>query len=319
MSQFPADWRAGSARGGDAAGGFDFHHFDRSTIVALVGEQNVGPYRLLSALMTGRTSQVWEAIDDRDRKHYALKFLLWEHRKDREHVAFLKHEFAVASQLEHPRIIQVYSHGTFSGGPYMVMQLFPAPNLKFYVTRNIELLACLVPYIIEQASDALAYFNHEGWIHRDIKPDNFLLSREGEVKLIDFALAVKKATGLARLFGGKLKKVQGTRSYMSPEQIRGQPLDERADVYSFGCMLHEMVAGKPPFTGVSSNELLMKHLRTPAAPLGSYNRNVTDEFSQLILRTLTKKRDRRLESIEQFRREFRSIEVFKVPPQPPQE
>ena len=280
-------------------------------------KQRIGRYRLLNTLMTGRTSQVWEAIDDRTYQRYALKFLLWDHHKDREHIAFLKHEYSVASQLDHPQIVKVYEHGKFAGGPFMAMELFPAPNLKFYVTRDVELLACLVPQIIHQAADALAYFNREGWIHRDVKPDNFLLSPEGEIKLIDFALALKKTSFLGRLLGGK-PKIRGTRSYMSPEQIRGQPLDERADVYSFGCMAHELVTGKRPFAGVSSDDLLMKHLRAPPPPLVSINHNVTDEFSQLVLRMLAKKREGRPESIDQFLREFRSIEVFNEPPQPPQ-
>ena len=267
--------------------------------------------------MTGRTSQVWEAVDYSAQKRFALKFLLWEHHDDSEHVGYLKHEFAVGRQLAHPRIIEIYKYGTFEGGPYIAMEFFPAPNLKVYITRDVELLACLVPPIIDQAADALAYFNRQGWIHRDIKPDNFLLSQEGNVKLIDFALAYKKAGLLGRIFGGK-PKIQGTRSYMSPEQIRRQPLDARADVYSFGCMLHELIVGKRPFAGVSSNDLLNKHLRSQPPALVTINRNVTDEFSQLVLRMLAKKREARPESIDQFLREFRSIEVFKQRPKPPE-
>lgn len=139
------------------------------------------------------------------------------------------------------------------------------------------------------------------------------MKADGEVKLIDFALAVKKKGGLARLFAGKTK-VQGTRSYMSPEQIRGLPLDPRADIYSFGCMIHELLGGKPPYTGTSTNDLLNKHLRSPIPPLQAANRNVRDEFAQLVRRTLAKKPEDRPESMAEFLREMRTMEVFKVPP-----
>jgi serine/threonine protein kinase len=162
-------------------------------------------------------------------------------------------------------------------------------------------------------ADGLYYLHTQGWIHRDVKPENYLVSPEGDVKLIDFALAQKQKGSLARMLSGK-GKIQGTRSYMSPEQIRGKPLDPRADVYSFGCSIHELVGGKPPFTGSDTNELLMKHLRTPAPPLVVIDKNVTSEFSGLVQRLLSKKPDDRPESMEMFLREFRKIRVFKEMP-----
>jgi serine/threonine-protein kinase len=101
---------------------------------------------------------------------------------------------------------------------------------------------------------------------------------------------------------------------MSPEQIRGQPLDERADLYSFGCMLYELLGGKPPFTGSTTNELLNKHLRTPPPPLQAVNRNVGDDFAELVRSLLGKKPEDRPESMVAFLRDMRSMQVFKVPP-----
>jgi len=101
---------------------------------------------------------------------------------------------------------------------------------------------------------------------------------------------------------------------MSPEQIRGQHLDERADIYSFGCMIYELVGGKPPYTGNSTNDLLNKHLRSAIPPLQGANRNVTDDFAQLVRKTLAKAPDERHESMEEFLQEFRAIQIFKVAP-----
>src|SRR5690606_33989896 len=125
-------------------------------------------------------------------------------------------------------------------------------GLSGYVAR--------IDQIIREAAAGLAYVHSQGWIHRDVKPDNFLVNDEGHVKLIDFNIAIKKPGLLGKLLPTK-SKVQGTQSYMSPEQIRGDNIDERADLYSFGCTLHELVCGKPPFTGTTTNDLLNKHLR----------------------------------------------------------
>ncbi len=115
------------------------------------------------------------------------------------------------------------------------------------------------------------------------------------------------------MFSGKTK-VQGTRSYMSPEQIRGQPLDQRADVYSFGCMVYELLGGKPPFTGSTTNELLNKHLRSPVPPLQASNKNVSDAFAQLAKDMIAKKPEDRPDSMADFLAALRGIKVFKNPP-----
>ncbi|KKK74568.1 hypothetical protein LCGC14_2882460, partial [marine sediment metagenome] len=163
-------------------------------------------------------------------------------------------------------------------------------------------------------AEGLSYFNRQGWVHRDIKPDNFLVNDDGEVRLIDFALAQRSRRGLSRLLAMK-GKVQGTRSYMSPEQIRGGALDARSDVYAFGCTLHELISGKPPFTGATANELLQKHIRSTPPALEASNKNITAEFAQLVRRALSKDPDKRPETVD----EFRVNKVFKVPPQPPKE
>jgi len=284
--------------------------------VALAGQQYIGPYRLLHIVKTGQTSQVWAAINDNTKFRCALKIILEEFRKDREHVAYMKNEFLVGKVLDHERVIHIFEQGVSQKIPYLVMEFFPYPNMKDIIQRVLDQVGFMLPTIIERAAEGLAYFNEQGWVHRDVKPDNFLVNLEGEVKLIDFALAKKPAGGLAKLFGRK-SKIQGTRSYMSPEQIRGLPLDVRSDVYSFGCTIFHLVAGQLPFTGVSSNELLNKHLTAPAPTIQAYNRNITPEFSQLLQSMMSKRPESRPKDMNDFLRNFRAIELFKTPPTPP--
>lgn len=285
--------------------------------MATLGQEFIGKYRLLNVVKTGQTSQVWSVFDSDKRERLAIKMLLSDHKKDREQIAYLKQEFAVAKGLDSPYVIHIYEFGVDRGTPYLVMELFPAGNMKELILRGREQALHLVPKIIENAALGLAYFHGQGWIHRDIKPDNFMVDGDGAVKLIDFALAQKPKTGLAKLFGGKTKKIQGTRSYMSPEQIRGQALDFRSDIYSFGCTIHELVGGKLPFAAPSANELLQKHLTTPPPPLEGIDPNITKDFAVLIRSLMAKKPTDRPDSIDAFLTAFRSTKVYKVTPKPP--
>ncbi len=278
-----------------------------------VAQDYVGPYRLINLIRAGKSCEVYDVSNDTTGERLAIKLLTGDAARNKEEVGFLKHEYEVGRGLEHPQVIRIFNYGRDRDSVYLVMELFQTPNLKQRIVQGVEPLAPLAAKCIRQAAEGLAYFHSKGWVHRDIKPDNFLMNDSGEVKLIDFALAVKRKGGLARLFSGK-SKIQGTRSYMSPEQIRGQTVDQRSDVYSFGCTVHELLTGKPPYTGVSTQDLLTKHLRAPVPPVQAGNRNVTEEFGSLLKAALAKKPEDRPQTMNDFLAEMSGRPIFKIPP-----
>jgi serine/threonine protein kinase len=244
-------------------------------------------------------------------RHFAMKLLLPEKARDPVHRRFLAHEATVGKQLAHPNIIKIVAVEKTGPNPYIVMEFFPAGNLKLRIMRkDTEFIYEKGQDILKQSATALAFMNAKGWIHRDVKPDNLLVNSAGEVRLIDFALAYQPPTGFARWFGRK-PKAQGTRSYMSPEQIRGQILDGRADVYSFGATAYELVASRPPFRGLTAHDLLTKHISEKPVSPQMYNKDVTDEFAELVLHMLQKKKQDRPKDFHEVLMALRTMRVFK--------
>ena len=275
----------------------------------------IGGYRILNIVYTGQTSQTWQAYDDHNRRPVAVKALFQSAVKDSEQVRFFKWEYNVGKDLEHPRIIRFYSFGKHGRAPFIAMEWFSAPNMKQQMLKGYENYCVWLNDFIPQMAEALVYFHEAGWVHCDVKPDNFLCSPEKGVKLIDFALARKiKGNFLAKLLHLK-NKTQGTASYMSPEQIRGEQLDGRADIYSLGCSFFEMVSNRLLYTGGTMNELLQKHISGAIPSITARNRNVTPEFSELLNRMLAKKRKDRIQTMSDVYSTLRGIKIFKKLPQ----
>jgi serine/threonine protein kinase len=194
------------------------------------------------------------------------------------------------------------------------MQLFSGKNLKQELRDNPQMLATFLPQIIDQCVAALRYVNESGWVHCDVKPDNFLVNEEGAVKLIDFSIA--RPMSQRRGFFSRNKAVQGTRSYMAPEQIRGKVLDARTDIYGFGCVAFELLSGRPPFTGTSPDELLQKHLSVAPPGLTALNRNVSDDFAALVMRMLHKDPGKRPQNFADVQQELERMRVFRAGKEP---
>lgn len=270
----------------------------------------LGSYRLLNLMMTGQTSQVWEATEVSSGRHFAIKILLPEYANNREHRNFLFHEAEVGIELAHPNIIKVVTV-VKEKRPHFVMDFFPGGSLKMRIMhKEQDFIKEKANDILKQAATALAFMNAKGWVHRDIKPDNVLVNSAGEVRIIDFAIAQKIPSGLGRIFRRK-GPVQGTRSYMSPEQIRNEILDARADIYSFGAMAFELVTGRPPFRGATNQDLLNKQLNEKPITPCQFNPEVTPDFGDLVLKMLSKKKEQRPNNFHEVLMALRKIRIFK--------
>jgi serine/threonine protein kinase len=155
---------------------------------------------------------------------------------------------------------------------------------------------------------ALDHMHARGWVHRDVKAENVLASPDGQTKLIDLAIASKASGFLGKLLGNKTPP-QGTPSYMSPEQIRGQALDARSDIYSYGCVVFELLAGRPPFTGANTNEILNKHVSLPVPAVDIIARGATADATKLLRQLLAKNPSERPASMREVLTKLKAIRL----------
>ncbi len=268
-------------------------------------------------IRAGAIYEIWAVRPVSENTPYAMKWLPPGNKYSRSNVAELKHEYQVGILLDHPACIKTLDFGNTNNGAFMLLELFKVPNLKQQIiSGGYKKLAHRAKPILTACAASLAHLHEKGYIHRDIKPDNFMLRDDDVVKLIDFNLALKPASGLAKLFGGKTK-VQGTHSYMSPEQIRGQALDFRADIYSLGCMIHEFFSGKTPFTANSPSELLQRHLSNKPQPLTVFDKNITPEFAAYVVKMMAKDPKDRPANMKDVMMEIKTQRIFYNQPAPP--
>jgi serine/threonine-protein kinase len=279
-------------------------------------QQFVGNYRMFHLIRAGAIFEIWAVRPMAENSVFAMKWLPPGEKYTRQHVNDLRHEYNVGVSLKHRDVIHTYEFNTTNNGAYLLLELFKVPNLKQQIILGHKKLNHRAQEILVGAAAGLAYMNEQGWIHRDIKPDNFLLGEDNTVKLIDFNLACKPTGAVRKLFGLKTD-VKGTHSYMSPEQIRGQPVDARTDIYSFGCMVHEIFSGKPPFTANSPNELLQRHLSSKPPDLTVVDKNITPEFAKYVQQLMAKDPAARPNSMKDVMMEIKTQKIFYNKPQSP--
>jgi serine/threonine-protein kinase len=281
-----------------------------------MAEDIIGNYKLVKCLGTGQTTQVWEVVEQSSHRHFGMKLLLSEKNSDATAKGMLYHEAAVGLEMTHPNVIKIVAVSKEKQHHYFVMEYFPSGSLKTRLTqKQYDFVRQHAHSLFKQAATGFAYITTSGWVHRDIKPDNLLVNGKAELRIIDFAIAqrVESEGFLSKLFRRK-PAIQGTRSYMSPEQIRGLPLDGRADIYSFGATLYELVAYRPPFRAATQQDLLSKHIIEKPVPPISHVPDLTQEMNDLILKCLQKKREDRFQSFHEILKALNPIRVYKGDP-----
>jgi serine/threonine-protein kinase len=271
----------------------------------------VDDHQLVSCIASGNSSQVWEVVSKTDSQRYAMKLLLPEALKQLEVVKVLKHEGKVGQVFDHPNIIKFHKSSFSRDFGYVLMEYFRAPNLKTSIATDLTGLHIRIRKLIEGLCLSIGYMHQNGWLHKDLKPDNVLFSKSSEMRLIDFSLTAKCAKGFGKLLAGKVKIIQGTRTYIAPETIKKMQPNEQTDMYSLGITLFEVLTGQPPFKGADPTDLLKKHVGA-IPPNPSYiNANVSPEMDKFILRMLAKKQKDRHKSMDEVYAEFRALKVFK--------
>jgi eukaryotic-like serine/threonine-protein kinase len=288
-----------------------------ATDVNTTSDDRIGGYRYIRTIHPGHTSIVMEVVQESTQRRFALKQLLASRAEDRDEYRAFAHEARLGMELSHPNLIRVYEFVKDRAQPYFVMELFSGHHLKLSIARPAmyPMPKTQLHRIIEQAANALSYMHSKGWVHRDVKPENILFTKSGEVRLIDYALARRVVGGLTKLFSGKFPR-EGTRTYISPEQIRCEPPAPSADIYSFGITCYELACGRPPFRANSSQELLEKHLSEKPIPLTVHNKKVTPEFNDLVLKMIQKRPADRFSSLDEFLSRFRSVRIYTDDPDP---
>lgn len=269
-------------------------------------------FQLTTCVGSGGTSQVWEVVEQGTNRHLAMKIVYSKVPDYKECKAILKHEAAVFKTLDHPNIVKFDRYQSSRDWTYLLMEYFRAPNIKQQIKVDIIPVHARVKPLMEQVCLALAHIHQKGWIHRDLKPDNILMNRAAEVRLVDFSLTVRQMSGLGKLIGSKqFSTIQGTRTYIAPETIRRKAPTPATDLYSLGITFFEILVGKTPFQGSTPQDVLQKHLTAQAPAPSEFNPNVTAEMDRVVLKLLSKKPDARYKDVGELLGELRRIRIFK--------
>lgn len=274
---------------------------------------NIDGFDLLNCIATGNISQVWEVKEVATGQSYAMKLLLPEAFANPEQKAQLKHEARVGKSCDHPNLIRVYDLHSSRKRCYFTMELFRGANLKSMLRTDLTGVQVRAKKIMEGVIQALAHLHEKGWVHRDVKPENILMTRGGDVRLIDFSLAARSAGALTKAFTRKKSVIiQGTRTYIAPELIRRSPATFAVDMYSLGITLYEILTGRPPYIMANPDALLMAHIQSKPELPSLLNPNLSPEVDRVILNMLAKKPKDRPANMQQVFAEIRSINFFKI-------
>lgn len=249
-------------------------------------------YEILGKIGTGGMADVYKAKDHKLNRFVAVKVLKPEFREDTTFIRKFRSEAQAAAVLTHPNIVNVFDVGEDDGVCYIVMELIEGITLKEYISKKGKLSVKEATSIAIQVSMGLEAAHSHGIVHRDVKPQNIIISMDGKVKLTDFGIARAASSNTIS------SNVMGSVHYSSPEQVRGGYSDEKSDIYSLGITLYEMVTGKVPFEGDTTVAIAIKHLQEEMVLPSVYAEELPHSLEQIIMKCTQKSVDRRYQKIE---------------------
>lgn len=266
-------------------------------------------YRIEAEIANGGMAEVYRAYDEAERREVAIKLIKKEFCEDREYIRRFEREVNAVLSLDHPNIVRAYDFGVCDGRHYLVMELVEGHTLKDLLETKGQLSQRRACYIACKVLDALSCAHENGYVHRDVKPQNVLISNNNkDIKLTDFGIA-KSRQRVTNTFDST--KIIGSVEYMSPEQVKGEAVTEKSDLYSIGILLYEMLTGKPPFDGDLAVNIAMQHIKQPVKPPHDIDPRISRALSDVVLKATAKDRNARYDSANEMKRDI--LRSFKQP------
>jgi Tol biopolymer transport system component len=271
--------------------------------MTLAAGTKVGPYEVTAPLGAGGMGEVYRARDARLSRDVAIKVLPASFSADADRLRRFEQEARATGLLNHPNILQVHDIGTHEGAPYVVSELLEGETLRDRIGGTPLPTRKAIDFAT-QIAKGLSAAHEKGIVHRDLKPENLFITKDGRLKILDFGLAklttgealVEAETNTRGMPGTDAGKVVGTVGYMSPEQVRAQPLDHRSDIFSFGSVLYEMLSGRRAFRGASAVETMNAILKEDPPDLTETNRQLPAALERIVGHCLEKNPEERFQS-----------------------
>jgi serine/threonine protein kinase len=251
--------------------------------------RTLGDFQVLRKIGQGGMGQVYLARQLSLKRQVALKILRDDHTANAVALQRFQAEAEAVARISHPNIVQVHAVGEAGGLRFMALEYVDGRNLRDYLDRKGPPELPVAVAILKQVAAALQRAAEAGLVHRDVKPENILLTRKVEVKVADFGLSrVFAADDRQPLSLTQTGMTLGTPLYMSPEQVQGQPADHRSDLYSLGVTAYHLLAGFPPFKGANAFEVAIQHVQRDPEPLTSYRPDLPPDLIALVHRLMAK-------------------------------
>lgn len=275
-----------------------------------MSKQKIGRYEILSTIGQGAMGVVYRANDPLLERIVAIKTISLDLSRDEfeEFERRFYREASSAGRLNHPNIVTIHDVGNTDHIAYMAMEFLEGVELRDVLDAGGTLAPDRVAEIVSQVADGLAFAHRNGVVHRDIKPSNIMILSNGSVKITDFGIALIPSS--SRTVAGM---ILGSPKYMSPEQVVGQEVDGRADIFSLGVVLYEMLTGRPPFVGENISAIMFRILNEmPTAP-GEVKAGLPHAFNYIVSRALAKHPDDRYQSVAEMAEDLRHYQALKEP------